>query len=51
MFSKVCYMKMFICSVSLKIAILLATGELRWLEHLWNHEKMLETAVVRANEC
>ena len=25
--------------------------ELQWLEHLWNHENMLETGVVRANEC
>ena len=25
--------------------------ELRWLEHLWNHENMFETGVVPANEC
>ena len=25
--------------------------ELQWLEHLWNHEKMFEAEVVRANEC
>ena len=27
------------------------TVEFQWLEHLWNHEKMFETGVVRANEC
>ena len=27
------------------------TAELQWLEHLWNHEKMFEIGVVRANEC
>ena len=27
------------------------TVELKWLEHLWNHENMVETGVVRANEC
>ena len=27
------------------------TVELKWLEHLWDHENMLETGVVRANEC
>ena len=27
------------------------TVELQWLEHLWNHENMFETWVVRANEC
>ena len=27
------------------------TGELQWLEHLWNHENMFETGVVRVNEC
>ena len=26
------------------------TVEIRWLEHLWNHENMFETGVVRANE-
>ena len=25
--------------------------ELQWLEHLWNHEIMFETGIVRANEC
>ena len=25
--------------------------ELQWLEHLWNHENIFETKVVRANEC
>ena len=24
---------------------------LQWLQHLWNHENMFETGVVRANEC
>ena len=27
------------------------TVELQWLEHIWNHENMFETGVVRANEC
>ena len=27
------------------------TVELQWLEHLWNHENMFETGVVRANVC
>ena len=27
------------------------TVELQWFEHLWNHENMFETGVVRANEC
>ena len=27
------------------------TVELKWLEHLWNHENMFETGAVRANEC
>ena len=27
------------------------TVELQWLEHLWNHENMFETGVVRASEC
>ena len=27
------------------------TVELQWPEHLWNHENMFETKVVRANEC
>ena len=25
--------------------------ERQWLEHLWKHENMFETWVVRANEC
>ena len=28
-----------------------STVELRWLEHLRDHENMFETGVVRANEC
>ena len=27
------------------------TVELQWLKHLWKHEKMFETGIVRANEC
>ena len=27
------------------------TVELQWLKHLWDHEYMFETGVVRANEC
>ena len=27
------------------------TVELRWLESLWDHENLFETAVVRASEC
>ena len=27
------------------------TLELQWLEHLWNHENLFETGVVRAKEC
>ena len=27
------------------------TVGLQWLEHLWNHEIMFETGVVRINEC
>ena len=27
------------------------TVEPQWLEHLWNHENMFETVVVRANKC
>ena len=27
------------------------TVKLQWLEHLWNHENMSETGIVRANEC
>ena len=29
----------------------LYTVEFQWLEHLWNHENMFGTGVVRANEC
>ena len=28
-----------------------STVELQWLEHLWSHDNMFETGVVRANEC
>ena len=27
------------------------TVELQWLEHVWNHENIFETGVVRGNEC
>ena len=27
------------------------TVELQWLEHLWNHENVFVTGVVRGNEC
>ena len=27
------------------------TVDFLWLEHIWNHENMFETGVVRANEC
>ena len=29
----------------------LFTVELQWPEHLWNHEIMFETGVVRTKEC
>ena len=32
-------------------SLLLNEVELQWLEHLWNHENMFKTEVVRANEC
>ena len=56
-------MKMMTTPVSsIKVSLLVVTGEtkitasfdiveLQWLEHLWNHENMFETGVVRANEC
>ena len=31
--------------------LLLNIVEVQWLEHLWNHENMFETGVVRASEC
>ena len=27
------------------------TAEVQWLEHLWDHENLFETGVVRAYEC
>ena len=27
------------------------TVDLEWLEHIWNHENMFKTEVVRASEC
>ena len=35
----------------LSIYFIINTVELQWLEHLWDHENMFETGVVRANEC
>ena len=31
--------------------IFIITVALQWIEHLWNHENMFETEVVRVNEC
>ena len=31
--------------------LIIPTVELQWLEHLWDHENMFETGVVRINEC
>ena len=31
--------------------IKISTAELQWLKHLWNHENIFETGVVRASEC
>ena len=42
-----CYI--FIRTALLRMLITIAV-ELQWLEHLWNHENMLETGVVRANK-
>ena len=33
------------------LSVTLSTVELQLLKHLWNHENMFETGVVRANEC
>ena len=33
------------------VNLFLLTAEIQWLEHLWNHENMFETEVVRAYEC
>ena len=32
------------------LSLLTCTVELQWLEHLWDHENMFETGVIRANE-
>ena len=34
-----------------KIPNYMYTVELQWFGHLWKHENMFETGVVRANEC
>ena len=36
--------------ISIKDLYARVTVELQWLEHLWKHENMFETGVVRANE-
>ena len=36
---------------SCSLSVIVITEEFQWLEHLWNHENMFETGVVRANEC
>ena len=33
------------------LEIIISTVELQWLVHLWDHENMFETGVVRVNEC
>ena len=38
-----------ILSITMKQSSLI-TVELQWLEHLWDHENMFESGVVRANE-
>ena len=30
------------------VEIMASTVEIQWLEHLWNHENMFDTGVVRA---
>ena len=30
---------------------LVSTVELQWFEHLWNHENIFETGVIRGCEC
>ena len=37
--------------VLLYINDLCQNTELQWLKHLWDHENMFETGVVRASEC
>ena len=37
--------------IAFKLSNLGTAVEPRWLEHLWNHEKMFETGLVQANEC
>ena len=40
-----------IADVSINQSYTYHTVKLQWLEHLWNHENMFETGLVRANEC
>ena len=38
-----------VCSLCLwPLVAIFITVEFQWLEHLWNHENMFETGVVRA---
>ena len=37
--------------VYVRLSFLNYTVELQWPEHIWNHEIMFETEVVRANDC
>ena len=39
------------CQIVFHYVLYLHTVELQWLEDFWNHEKMFETGVVRANVC
>ena len=54
-----CYLQYVFCcllatgglNLNLRVAIIIITVELQWLEHRRDYEEMFETAVVRANEC
>ena len=37
--------------VELWFNVTVNTVELQWLEHIWDHENMFKTGVVRASEC
>ena len=43
-------MRYHIVQIGEMIGFFYNTVELQWLEHLWNHENMFETKVLRANE-
>ena len=36
-------------NIYVQISFTIATVELQWLEHLWDHENMFEARVVRAH--